>query len=351
MENIYKDIKCIKDQKDKKIILVESRIDGLLYIKKLSILENYDLLIKIKDLNIKGIPKIYEVEKEGIYTLAIEEYINSLTLDSYLLNKEINETDIIKIMLDLSDALDILHSNNIVHRDIKPDNIFYDGKNVKLFDFDIARKYYTDQDKDTRLLGTPPYAAPEQYGFGGSGPKTDIYALGILFKELLNKITLAEKYSKIIAKATSIDPNDRYSDVKKMSKDILSVYKPKIEQIKKNDLIIKDYRLPGFRGNNTGTKILSAIGYALLIGAVLTSHFSNLKSGSIEEVMMKALYIIGIITFVLLFGNYLGIRRYALLDASKNKALRLIGCFITWLILFLVLIIIFQSFIPKAFLS
>ena len=125
----------------------------------------------------------------------------------------------------------------------------------------------------------------------------------------------------------------------------------KIEQIKKNDLIIKDYRLPGFRGNNTGTKILSAIGYALLIGAVLTSHFSNLKSGSIEEVMMKALYIIGIITFVLLFGNYLGIRRYALLDASKNKALRLIGCFITWLILFLVLIIIFQSFIPKAFLS
>ena len=43
MENIYKDIKCIKDQKDKKIILVESRIDGLLYIKKLSILENYAL--------------------------------------------------------------------------------------------------------------------------------------------------------------------------------------------------------------------------------------------------------------------------------------------------------------------
>lgn len=91
-------------------------------------------------------------------------------------------------MYELCEILEKLHSANppIVHRDIKPSNIIitnYD--HVILLDFNAA-KYFTDPNtSDTILLGTKGYAAPEQYGFGSSTPQTDIYAVGILLKELV----------------------------------------------------------------------------------------------------------------------------------------------------------------------
>ena len=58
---------------------------------------------------------------------------------------------------------------------IKPENIFYDGKQVYLFDFDIARNYIENQKRDTTVLGSQGYAAPEQFGFYQTDIRSDIY--------------------------------------------------------------------------------------------------------------------------------------------------------------------------------
>lgn len=56
---------------------------------------------------------------------------------------------------------------------------------VYIVDFDTARYYESGQEQDTELLGTKEYAPPEQYGFGQSDARSDIYALGIIFNRLL----------------------------------------------------------------------------------------------------------------------------------------------------------------------
>ena len=58
---------------------------------------------------------------------------------------------------------------------------------VKLIDFNAAKEFDQSQIEDTRLMGTRKFAAPEQYGFGQSDPRTDLYALGVTMYYLLTK--------------------------------------------------------------------------------------------------------------------------------------------------------------------
>ena len=111
----------------------------------------------------------------------------------------------------------------IIHRDIKPENIFYNGYRVVLADFDIARSYKATQSKDTEVLGTVGYAAPEQFGFDETGVTADIYACGVLLNVLLTEELPYKKqadgtYRKIVAKATSSSPEDRYQSAQEMMK-------------------------------------------------------------------------------------------------------------------------------------
>ena len=115
----------------------------------------------------------------------------------------------------------------IVNRDIKPKNVIITEQNsVILLDFNAAKIYSDSEMKDTLLLGTPGYAAPEQYGFGQSSVKTDIYAVGIMLKEMVQSV---EKYNvkldDIIKKCTQLNPNDRYLNIEDLEKDILSLNK------------------------------------------------------------------------------------------------------------------------------
>ena len=78
-------------------------------------------------------------------------------------------------------------------------------------DFDTARYYESGQEQDTELLGTKEYAPPEQYGFGQSDARSDIYALGIIFNRLLTgeypKHQLADdRYRSVISKCIRWNP-------------------------------------------------------------------------------------------------------------------------------------------------
>jgi serine/threonine protein kinase len=98
----------------------------------------------------------------------------------------------LKIGRELAEALDYVHTDHgIVHRDIKPDNIFIqltlNGSNTKLLDFGVMHMLQLDKrhTKERLFLGTFRYAAPEQLFGDPPVPQTDLYALGLVLYELL----------------------------------------------------------------------------------------------------------------------------------------------------------------------
>lgn len=92
------------------------------------------------------------------------------------------------IVRQLCNVLEYLHGQSppVVFRDLKPGNVMLTPQGeVKLIDFGIARFFKPGRTRDTVNLGTPGYAAPEQFGGQGqSGPRTDIYSLGVLLHQM-----------------------------------------------------------------------------------------------------------------------------------------------------------------------
>ena len=130
--------------------------------------------------------------------------------------------------IQLCDILKKLHDINppIIHRDIKPSNVILknDGSLV-LIDFNAAKKADQTKSRDTYLIGTPGYSAPEQYGFGSSYIPTDIYAMGNLMLALLTGDTDPAKLGKswlrkVIFKCLNMDPKNRYQSADKLKKAI-----------------------------------------------------------------------------------------------------------------------------------
>ena len=97
---------------------------------------------------------------------------------------------------------------------------------VKLIDFNAAKEFDQNRNRDTRLMGTRHFAAPEQYGFGQSDPRTDLYALGVTMYYLLtgdfpDSRTYHGSLLPIIEKCIPMDKAMRYPDVSALKRDLL----------------------------------------------------------------------------------------------------------------------------------
>src|SRR5699024_9189261 len=107
-------------------------------------------------------------------------------LNEYTRKRTITRQDVIRLGIDLCKALELCQKYNIIHRDVKPENIFIsDAGDYKLGDFGIARTV----EKTTSGLsnkGTYTYMAPEVYKGEAYGSTVDIYSLGIVLYRLLN---------------------------------------------------------------------------------------------------------------------------------------------------------------------
>ncbi len=91
--------------------------------------------------------------------------------------------EVLDIGLQLCKVLDYLHTRKppIIFRDLKPGNIMRTRTgDLYLIDFGIARRFVPGKRKDTIPLGSPGYAAPEQYGTAQTTPRSDLYSLGVL---------------------------------------------------------------------------------------------------------------------------------------------------------------------------
>lgn len=221
---------------DKGVQLVQHMETGDFYVRKMTDTYSLPVFQRLQALRLPGIPVIYEwmedYDQQPPVLTVIEEWIPGKTLWRLLQEEGVfTPQQTADIVCQLCDILQPLHEQKppLIHRDIKPENIMLlpDGT-VRLLDFNIARFYKETSgstpaamERDTRLLGTQGYAAPEQFGAGQSEPRTDIYALGVLLNELLTGCLPTEVYAQggllaVIRRCTEIDPRQRYRSVSEL---------------------------------------------------------------------------------------------------------------------------------------
>ena len=142
--------------------------------------------------NIVGIDDYKIIEHEGEIGWDIFIRMELLTaFDSFVSNPEFSQKDVIRLGVDICSALEVCEQNYIIHRDIKPDNIFVSRfGEYKLGDFGIARKLEATQANLSRK-GTLNYMAPEVYKSEEYGASVDIYSLGLVLYTLLNNNRIA----------------------------------------------------------------------------------------------------------------------------------------------------------------
>ncbi|MGK7378450.1 Stk1 family PASTA domain-containing Ser/Thr kinase [Planococcus sp. 1R117A] len=204
-----------------------------------------------------NIVNIFDVgEEESIHYLVME-YVPGKTLKEYIIeHSPVAPEEAVKIMTQLTSALAHAHQNQIVHRDIKPQNILMDAEgNVKITDFGIAMALSaTSYTQTNSVLGTVHYLSPEQARGGMANKKSDIYSLGIVMFELLtgrlpfsgeSAVSIALKHlqtetpslrqlvptmpqslENVVLKATTKNPQHRYQSANEMEEDLATVLLP-----------------------------------------------------------------------------------------------------------------------------
>lgn len=146
----------------------------------------------LAQLNHPGIAQLYDggITADG-FPYIIMEYVNGTPVDDYCRANNCSVNEIINLFEQMLEAVRYAHENLIIHRDLKPDNILINNSGkVKILDFGISKllkeegEDSTPSTKEARLL-TPKYAAPEQIRQEYIKTSTDVYALGVVFYELI----------------------------------------------------------------------------------------------------------------------------------------------------------------------
>ena len=198
-----------------------------------------------------NIVEVYDVgEDNGSYYIVME-YIDGKHLKQLLKKRgSLTLTEVVDIMLQVTDGMSAAHDSYIIHRDIKPQNIMIlENGLIKITDFGIAMALNSTQLTQTNsVMGSVHYLPPEQASGKGSTLKSDIYSMGILMYELLvgqlpyrgdNAVEIALKHLKeplpsirdelpdipqsvenVILKSAAKNPKNRYNDAREMYEDL-----------------------------------------------------------------------------------------------------------------------------------
>ena len=229
----YDQMECLASHSGRETFLVRRKKDGEMAVAKCydcAVFPFYPHSDLLNDLEHPGLPRFLEQYRNDRILCVVREYIEGEPLSDYVKDRQLTKGMIVSFMDQLCDILSSLHSHTppVIHRDIKPENIIVkpDGT-LALIDFDIARPYRENAVSDTTFFGTKGYAPPEQYGFGQTDNRTDIYALGVLLRWMVTgsvrenrNITMEARFQKVIDRCTAFSPEDRYADVRQIRKDL-----------------------------------------------------------------------------------------------------------------------------------
>ena len=208
-----------------------------------------------------NIVSVYEYgEENGNYFIAME-YLDGQTIADRIRSAgALPIHEVVELGCQVLDALFFAHTNNVIHRDIKPDNIFYLSSGVvKLTDFGIAR--ITEDQSLTavgQVFGTPSYMSPEQIHGGQIDNRSDIFSVGVLLYEMLTgykpfngdsiitityavmnanpapMIGVPSAIEQVIQKALQKNPLYRYPDARQMQTELRSAMNAPIQRAPTN---------------------------------------------------------------------------------------------------------------------
>lgn len=218
----------------------------------------------VSKLNHPNVVDVYDVGEYNGKHYIVMEYIRGRTLKQLISQRgALHQEEAVNIMIQLTSAVQHAHENNIIHRDIKPQNVLVkDDGTVKITDFGIALAHDTVQLTQTdAVLGSAHYLAPETTRGETPTNQVDIYALGIVFYELLsgnvpfhgeNPVQIAMKHLReevpsirdfnptlpqsvenIIIKATVKNRKNRYASARDMLFDLHRCLLPEYAHVDK----------------------------------------------------------------------------------------------------------------------
>lgn len=196
-----------------------------------------------------NIVNIYDVGSENGLHFIVMEYVEGITLKTYIEKKgQLSFKEATSIAIQVARGIEAAHSKDIIHRDIKPQNVIIstEGK-VKVTDFGIARAISANT-ISAEVMGSVHYASPEQARNGFVDGRSDIYSLGIVMYEMVtgrvpfdgdSTVSVAIQhlqeemvepsayapelpisYEKIVLKATQKNPDRRYQTIEELLADL-----------------------------------------------------------------------------------------------------------------------------------
>src|SRR6266849_158804 len=185
---------------DRAVAIKQINLRGLTPQKMIEATDTFNREVRIlPQLQHPNLPCVYDHFTDPDHWYLVMEYLEGETLERYLETRLRQRSyagttgllpleDIFALAFQLCDVLDYLHTRQppVIFRDLKPANIMRSSlSHFSLIDFGIARLFTPGQTRDTTPLGSPGYAAPEQYGRAQTTPRSDLYSLGALLHYLL----------------------------------------------------------------------------------------------------------------------------------------------------------------------
>jgi len=205
-------------------------------------------LILARQVTHKNVIRIHDLgQADGLQFITMD-FVEGQDLRQLLRDKgKLPPEQTVRIMLQICRALEAAHSERVIHRDLKPQNVMLDaGGRVYVMDFGIARSAYLPGMTQTgALIGTPEYMSPEQARGEKLTERSDVFSLGVIFYELLigaspyasdtplatlwkrmqekavppavTDPTIPKPLSDIVVKALEIEPGDRFATAGEMA--------------------------------------------------------------------------------------------------------------------------------------
>ena len=351
--SIYQDYGPLEEKEH--IHLVRNKNNGKLCIKKFFDREQKDIVEFRKKNTSWYFPQVFDVIESEDQYIIIEEYIEGMNLENYMMGESLPENIAVQFIRHICRALLCLHSAEpmIIYRDLKPENIMITPQgHVKLIDFNISRRFQEGKNRDTRLLGTAEYAAPEQFGYFQTDHRTDIYALGVLFNYMLTgkfpvEYVTEGKYAGMIRKCIELEPEKRYQSVV----EILMILGSEDSDIKSPGMKLKaqdnekevSWKPPGFRSGKVWKMIIAVLGYAMILYMGLTIEFTD-GNGIIlpltELWVNRILFTLSQIVTVLFNCNYGGVLNKIPFLRKSPLIIRCILWVVSWFVFICIFVII-----------
>lgn len=342
--------------------LVRNSITGKIAVKKLMNVGQKPVYDFLKCHKSDYIPEIYECLEYGQQLVVIEEYIEGRNLNDILSERSFSKEEGCHIVREICRALYPLHMAEppIVCRDLKPENIMLDscGK-VKLIDFDIARRVSPGKNRDTVIMGTEGFAAPEQFGYGQTDGRSDIYSLGVVLNYIiLRKYPVHEilegRLGDVVRRCLLVNPDERYQNVKELE-NVLEEISPS-ERVKVpvserekeggagKEKAWRRFLPPGFRSGTVWKMILAATAYLALIDLSFSMEVEEqgvVLTGMRARVQQSFFFVSQLLEIGVIF-NYMGLREMVPVLKLENRFLKVLSYVILEILLMIIAALIVE---------